>query len=201
MRRVYHESLLATGKYQELYDGTSDYMELSGDILRDRLSAMAELHDTAGADTNFQAYMAQWDWSTVPDRRRRWEIWAAAAMRNRERFLNLLRDETSPGSYELAILEGRPKDAATFEPSRDDSIAFHVLVYLAAEKAGQNSLADAQYDALLDALWQGDRNDRQMVELLYCDVLDFDLSRPICGRGVQAHDRGGSRAAPHRTGR
>jgi hypothetical protein len=178
-RRVYHESLLATGKFQQLHDATPDYLELSGDILRDHLSAMAKLQDIAGADASFQAYMAQWDWSTVPDRRRRWEIWAAAAMRNRETFLKLLQDEPSPGSYELAILDGRPHDAATFQPSRDDSVAFHALVCLAAEKAGQNNLAEAHYDALLDALWDGDRNDRQMVELIYRDVLDFEAFRNL----------------------
>ena len=70
-------------------------------------------------------------------------------------------------SFDTSVLRGKLKEAADMvKPDDPESSNSHGLVYLAAVRAGDQELAQTQWNALLSDLKKGNRDQKQFAKLL-----------------------------------
>jgi tetratricopeptide (TPR) repeat protein len=78
-------------------------------------------------------------------------------------FLKSVADTAGPPSFEAALLRGQLQEAAAqAKQGGPDAGVLHALLYLAAVRAGDKGLADAQWQELLRALAKGQRDERHL---------------------------------------
>jgi hypothetical protein len=118
--------------------------------------------------------------------RRTWDLFAALAARDRRKYLAVLNRDIQNKTFEAAILQGRPKEAAELivaEPTDKgfagrDLIGSHALVFLAACRAKEESCAAEHFEKFADGFRHGGKTERLMARILDGQAdLDWDIVR------------------------
>jgi hypothetical protein len=82
-------------------------------------------------------------------------------------FLKLVPQMQDFPPFEPALLQGKLQEASHMVgPEQDKSVVQHGLLYLAAQKAGNQKLAEEQWQGLLTALGKGRASMRKLADML-----------------------------------
>ena len=186
-RHYYRDGLLAAGDYRQLIQETAGFGKDPRQF-REHLVAQYSLGDEMAAQAaarQFQTAMGMSDAQAITN----WlKTISAQAARDRRRYL-VIAKASEDGAFAMAILEGRPRDAATAYDKvphtdslsmRPNLIQAECILCLAAEKAGDKALADERLKRLVELLQKDDREARLLAKVLSgTQPYDFETFRTL----------------------
>jgi tetratricopeptide (TPR) repeat protein len=165
VRPFYYESLLADGKWDELLGVLRSDIEIPDRQLMATYET-AKVYALRGDRKKAFAALAR---HQAPDQaiEQQLDLVFTCVQRDMPGFLKASRAAGGGTSFELAFLQGDLKHAAELADQQPhNAIACHALIYLAAARGADKSLAKGQWKTLLEGLRKAGREERSFADLL-----------------------------------
>jgi hypothetical protein len=172
VKAIHHDTLLANGAYDRLLAELETERLAPGQRLNILLQIMRiaaikgdEAQAKAALEEAFQLVPAQ-----NPKRaayRTDWEMTIQACKQDTEGYLKLVASHPDRASFESALLQNKLDEAAGKIAAQDPNAPMqHALLFLSASQSKEPKQADAHWQAFIEALGKGDKEERKAADIL-----------------------------------